>query len=131
MQRVDRAEYDVAVLIDEFNHLLQSAVGTVAHQSAKLADAVVFMYDVVAHFNLVQFFQREGEFARASAVALEIIAVESIENLVVGKHAHLQLVVNEALVNGAFYRGKRNFVVAVVENHTQARGLLLAVAEDV
>ena len=40
VQRVDRAEYDVAVLIDEFNHLLQSAVGTVAHQSAKLADAL-------------------------------------------------------------------------------------------
>ena len=44
---------------------------------------------------------------------------------------HRRVVVNVALVNGAFYRGKRNFVVAVVENHTQARGLLLAVAENV
>ena len=42
-----------------------------------------------------------------------------------------KLVVNEALVNGAFHWGKRNLVVAIVENHTQARGLLLAVAENV
>ena len=131
VQRMNRAKNDVTIQIHEFNHFLHGAVGARAHQPAEFTDAMVFVHNVVAHFYLVEFFKRKGEFARAGALALEAISVESVENLVVGKHTDAQFVVDKAFVHGAIHGDKGDIVVAVVEYHAQSRYLFFAVAENV
>ena len=85
MQGMDRDEDDVAVQIGELDHLLHGAVDARAHQTAELAYAVVFVHNIVAHLNLVEFLEREREFARSGTVALEVILVEAVKNLMVGE----------------------------------------------
>ena len=58
------------------------------------------MDDVVACLYLVQLLERQGEFARACPLALEVVLVESVKNLMVGKDAHLEVVVDKSLMQG-------------------------------
>ena len=77
---------------------------------------MVDMHYIVAHLDLAEFFQRQGEFARAGAVALQSIFVESVEDLVISEDAYLGLVVDEAFVKGAVDCVKQYFVATVGEN---------------
>ena len=131
VERVDGYEHLVVVRIGELYHFLHLAVDVRAHQSAELADTVVDVHNVVAHFNLRQFLQRKGEFARTHTVALERIFVETFENLVVGEDARFQVVVDVAFVQGFQHRLERDFVAAVLENHPQAFELRLVVRKYV
>ena len=101
VQGVYRHKDHVVVLVDEFYHLLGGAVDVGAHQSAELAHAVVDVHDVVAYLDGLQLFERQGELARAGAVAFEGVFVETVENLMVGEDARLGDVVDKALVEGA------------------------------
>ena len=91
---------------------------------------MVLVHDVVAHLNLVQLLERQGQLARAGAVALEIVFVESVEDLMVGKHTESQVIVDKPLVQRAQAWLKPDVVLAVVEDGTQAGYLLLVVAQD-
>ena len=85
-------------LIDDFDHLLIAISLRHTDQSAELADAVVDVDDVVAHLKLLYLLQRQCYLAAAGTVALEVVLVETVEYLMVGKHAELQVVINKTLV---------------------------------
>ena len=63
VQRVDRDIGLISVLVGEFDHLLRGAVHRGAYQSAEPSHAQVLMDDVVSLLDLVEFLEREGQFA--------------------------------------------------------------------
>ena len=130
VQGVYRDKDDVAVEIHQLYHLLHGAVDLGAHQAAKLAYAVVFVHDVVAHLDRVELLKGEGQLAAAGAVALEAVLVEAVKDLMVGEYTQLQVVVDKALVQGLVDGGELDVVVAVVEDGAQALDLLGRVAQD-
>ena len=131
MQGVYAHKDDVVVLVGELDDLLHLAVDFGANQSAESADTVVDVHDVVAHLDLVELFEREGQFARPGMVAFQRILVEAVENLVVGKTTYFQVVVDESLVQGFQHGGKGDGFAPLLEDGLQALNLFLAVAEYV
>ena len=130
VQCVNRHEYHIVVQIAYFDAFLRGAVHRGFHQAAEAPHAVVHVHHIVAHLNLVEFLERQCQFAAASAVAFEVVFVETVENLMVGEYAQLQVVVHEALVDGFQHRGESDVVAAVVEDGFEAFNLLAAVGED-
>ena len=124
-------EENVVVLIDEFDDLLHGAVELGTEQPAELAHAVVDVHDVVAYLELAQLFERQRQFARAGLFAAQPVFVESVEELVVGKEAEVQFVVDESLVQGFVDGGEGDVFAFVLENVGDALRLFLAVAQDI
>ena len=130
VERMNRHKHDVVALESEFNHLLHSSVDIGAHQAAETPHTMVDVHDIVAHLDLVQFLERQREFATASAVAFEAVFVETVENLVVGEDTQTAFVIHKALVESLFHCGKGDVVAAIAENLAQAFNLLLALGKD-
>ena len=110
---------------------MQGPVHRCAEQAAKFADAVILVHDVVTHFDLVQFLERKRQLATARPVTLEVVLVESVKNLMVGKHAHLQVIVHKALMQRAQHGLKADVVATVFKNDLESLNLLGTVAQDV
>ena len=130
VQRVDGNVCLITVQVGEFNHLLRRAVHVDAQQAAEFAHTQVLMNDIVAFLDLVEFLEREGEFARACAVALEVVLVETVKYLVVGEDTELQVIVNKAFMQRPEYRFKGNIITTVLKDVVQAFNLLDTVAQD-
>ena len=130
VQRVDGDVCLVTVQVGEFDHLLRRAVHVDAQQASEFAHTQVFVDDIVAFLDLVEFLEREGEFARTCAVALEVVLVETVKYLVVGEDTQLQVVVNETLMQRPEYRLKGDIVATVLKDVVQAFNLLDTVAQD-
>ena len=126
---MDADENDIVVLVDQLDGFLHLAVHFRADEAAELADTVVDMHDVVAGRELVQLLQREGEFSAPGLVALQVELVEAVEQLVVGEEADTQRLVGETFMYGLVDRGERDVVPPVLEDGTDAGGLLLDVAQ--
>ena len=88
------------------------------------------MHDIVALLDLVQFLERQGQLARAGTVALEVILVEAVKDLMVGKDAQLQILIHKALVQRAQHRLEADGVATVLKDVVQALNLHGAVAQD-
>ena len=71
-----------------------------AHKATELADAKVDMHHIVADFHLLQFLHRQGHLPRTGTVGLEIVLMEAVKDLVIGKETHLHVVISKALVQG-------------------------------
>ena len=101
------------------------------------------MNNKVTRFHLHEFLHGESHLAGPCLVALEVVLVESVEYLVVGEKAGVQLMVYEALVQGLVnsierYRRScreafRRFAVVprLVEDVAQSLLLLLAVGKHI
>ena len=108
---------------------LHLAVDIGAQQARKAPYAVVEVHDIVADLYLPQLLERQRQFARSGAVALEGVLVEAVENPVVGKYAYAGLVVYETLVQCAVYGLEVDLVASVGENLAQAVELLCIVRQ--
>lgn len=86
----------------------------------KAAHAVVEVHDIVAYLDLAQLLERQGEFARAGAVALEGVFVEAVENLMVGEDADFGLMVYKAFMKCALYGLEVDFVATVGKDFAQS-----------
>ena len=128
MQGVDADEDNVVILVYQLDSLLRLPVHLGAHQAAELSDAVVDMHHIVAYGELVQFLQREGNLSTPCLVALEAVFMETVEKLVVGKEARLQLLVGKPGMDGLVHRRERYIFLPVVEDGVDTGGLLLHVA---
>ena len=132
----------VATLVDDFDHLLVLSFLPLAprsrpflnghtYQSAKLTDAVIHVHHVVAHLELLYLLEREGYLTAAGLVALEIVLMEAVENLVVGKQTETGVDIDEALVEGLVYGDEIDALLHLGEDVLQAFLLLGAVGEDI
>ena len=120
------------MLILNLDHLLMTAIGQRhAHQSAKLADAVVYVYYEIAYLKLLNLLQRKGHLAATCLVALQVVLVETVENLMVGKVADAQVVIGKALVQGVVNGNKRKRIVFTLttQDVLQSFVLLLTVGQ--
>ena len=124
----------VAPLVDDLYHLLESPTLRRAdrhtNQPAKLANAVVYVNHVVANLKLLYLFQRQSHLASSGLVALQVVLVETVEDLMVGEATHAQVMVYEALVQRAVdaFEGKSRFFGKDV---FQSLNLLLAVGQHI
>ena len=82
-----------------------------ANETTEATDAVIYMNDIVANLELLQFLQRQRHLATTGTVAAQVVLMEAVEDLVVGEHAHLQVVVGKACMEGLGDGGKGNIRV--------------------
>ena len=115
----------VVVLIDDAYGFLVTVADGCAHQSCELAHSEIYMHNVVANLHLLQFLHGECHLAGASGVGLETVAVEAVENLVVGEEAQAQGIVGKALVYGGIYGCE-----GVAHDFLESLLLFLAVGEN-
>ena len=69
MQCVYADKNDIVILENQFDNFLRPTVDSGGLQAAETPDAVVDVHHIVAHFELVEFFQRHGHFARTCHIA--------------------------------------------------------------
>ena len=127
MQRVDGDEHHIIVLIDDFDDLLHGVPVGNAHQAAELAHAVIHVHHIVADIELLKLFQRQGDLSAACLVAPQVILVETVENLVVGEKACLQVVVGKTGMQSLVHGRELDARSLLLENSRQAVGLLRGV----
>ena len=89
------------------------------------------MYDVVAHFELLEFLKGQRHLASMSTFAAEIVLMEAVEDLVIGEDAYVQVVVDEAAMQCSIDGCEADVCFLVAEDALQAVGLLAAVGQDV
>ena len=136
VERVDRHIHNVVVLVDDAYHLLIGVAGRHAHQTAELAYAEVYVHQIVARVELLQFLHGECHLAGTCAVGTETVLVEAVEYLGIGKEAHLQVVVGKALVERLVHWDEGDGLGMLLlgtfgEDVLESLVLLLAVGEDV
>ena len=88
----------VAVAVDEFDHLLRFAVHAGGHQSSELANAVIGVYDVVAHLQLVEFLEGKHRLAAACIIRTERDAMVTLEDLMIGVAGDLARMIHPSAV---------------------------------
>ena len=129
MEGVDADEHDVVVLEEELDHLLGMTVDVGLHKSAELGDAMVDMHDIVAGFDLLQLLETEGELAAAGTVALQVVFVETVEDLMVGEETDFRVVVHESLMDSAVDGRELDLVAPVFEDGLETLVLIGGVGE--
>ncbi len=129
VQRVYAHIDSVVVLVHELDHLLGDISHGHTHQPGKPPDAVVDMDYVVAGLDAAQFLEAHGQLAAAGAVRAQLVAVETVEYLVVGEQAHAVERVYKPLVQRRFHRREGDVVAALGEYGAQTLVLVRIVAE--
>ena len=82
---------------------------------------------VVIDLDLVQFLEREGEFAGTRLVGTETVFVETVEDLMIGEEADMRLVVDKPLVESGVDGSERYPVATVGEYGSETFGLVRGV----
>ena len=88
------------------------------------------MHHEVANLKLLDLLQCQSHLATAGLVALEIVFMETVEDLVVGKHADTQVVVGKTLVE-SLLNGSEGYFRLFDKNIFQTLILLLTVCTDI
>ena len=106
-------------LIDDFDHFLvgrniRSILSILinrsilsdrhAHEAPELTDTMVDMHDIVTDFKLTNLLQRQCHLTTSCLVRAQRIFMEAVEDLMVGEHTKLQVVVDETSVKRAVYK---------------------------
>ena len=130
IERVDGYVDRVAILIDDLDHLLVTIPLGHAHQSCKLTHPMIHMHHVVANLELLDLLQREGHLTTARLVALQVVLMETVEDLVVGKDTDVQVVIDKTLVE-SILDGIEGYFCLLGKNIFQSLILLLTVGTDV
>ena len=123
MQGVNGDEHHIVVLIDNLDDFLHGVAIGNAHQTAKLSDPVVYVDHVIADVELLKLFQRKSHFAAPRLVAAEVILMETVENLMVGEKACLEVVVGKPGMQSTVHGNKTDTRSLFRENGSQPVGL--------
>ena len=83
------------------------------------------MHYIVSRLHLLQLLHGESRLAALGGLSLQLIFVETLKYLVVGKQHHLQVIVNESLVQSTLDSGESDLLL--VKDYGQALMLLVAV----
>ena len=87
IERVDGHIDAAATIIEDLDHLLIAIPLRHAYQSTELSHAMIYMHHEVTDLKLLDLLQRECHLTTACLVALEIILMETVENLMIGENA--------------------------------------------
>ena len=91
------------MLVENLDHLLVGLLtlrvgNRHAHQTAKLTHSMIDMHHEVADLELLDLLQRESHLTTTGLIALQVVLMETVEDLVVGKDTDMQVVVRKPLV---------------------------------
>ena len=105
IKRMDRYVDTVALLVENLYHLLVSlfprSIGDRhTDETTELTYAMIDMHHEIANLKLLDLFESKGHLSTAGLVALEVVFVETVENLVVGEDTDFEVVVGETVVEG-------------------------------
>ena len=90
------------------------------------------MHHEVANLELLDLLQRERHLTATGLVALQVVLMETVEDLMIGKETDAEVVVGKALMERLFnWRKSHIGDCPRCENFLQAFVLLLAVGEDI
>ena len=106
MQGVNGDEHHIVVLIDYLDDFLHGAAIGNAYQTTELPDPVIYVNHIIADVKLLKFFQRKSHFAAPRLIAAEVILMETVENLMVGEKARLEVVVGKPGVQSTVHGSK-------------------------
>ncbi len=124
VQRVDGDKHNIFVLIDNLHHLLRGVTVGDTYQSGKTPHTVVGMHHIVAGGELVQLLQAQSHLATAGFIAFQVVFMETVEKLVVGKDTETQRIVGKTLVQGTFNGCEGDIISPVFKNSADTVGLL-------
>ena len=128
---MDGNENRIVIQVGEFYDFLHGFADAQAHQSGKLADAVIHVHHEIALLKLVKFLERERDFARSGFIGFQVVLVKTVEDLMIGEAADFQRFIGKSFMQCFVYRYKGNIVAPIIEDGAQALMLLLAVAKDI
>ena len=120
----------VAMLIENLDLLLIAIALRHTNQTSELTDTMVYMNHEVANLKLLYLLERECHLTTTGLVALEVIFMETVEDLVIGKNTDAQVVVSKALVKRFINAGER-YLCLFGKDIFQTLDLLLTVGEDI
>src|SRR5574344_1853117 len=98
--------HDVVIGIYDFQHRLKSVSVGHTHQPRKLTHAMIHMDDEVARLKLIKLLDGKRHLAAPCLVGAQIVLTETVEYLMVGKDAHLTVIVRVASVQRPVHSGK-------------------------
>ena len=126
---MDRDIDGAPTLVHDLNHLLVAIALRHAYQSAKLTNAVVYVYYVVAHLKLLNLLERQRHFTRACLVGRQTVLVETVEDLMVSEYAESQIVVSKTFME-CLFDGVEEDTAFFGKDIAQTLQLFLAVCQD-
>ena len=100
------------------------------NQSAELTDTMIDVHHVVAHLKLLNLLQRQGHLTASGLVGTQVILMETVEYLVVGKDADPLVVIDESCMERLLHRLKTDSTL-FGKDILQALQLLDAVCQDI
>ena len=90
------------------------------------------MHQIVTDLQFLQFFHGEGHLTRTRSIALQIVLMEAVEDLMVGKETCAKVIVYESFVQSTVNRNKNLPTLFFVrENLVQTLMLLRAVGKNI
>ena len=128
------------MLIEDLDHLLIRlfALGSSdghAYQTAKLTYTMIDMHNEVAHLELLDLLQRKSHLTTTGLVALQVVLMETVKDLVVGKETNAQVVIHKTFMKGSVNAHKRALrgerCVLTIVNVFQTLDLFLTVGKDI
>ena len=82
---MDRNKYHIFILIDQFHDLLCRISVRNTYQTGKTSHTMIGMYHIITGGELIQLFQRKGDLSRTGFITLQVIFMETVEQLVIGE----------------------------------------------
>ena len=135
MQRVNAHKDESAIRIIDSDFLLHHAILIHTHKTAKTSYSVVNMNHIIAWLKLLYLLESESHLTLVCLVRLQVILVESVKYLMVGKVASLVYIVYKAFVDSLANRFKHDlFMLALChlrEDVLKTRNLFLAIRKDI
>ena len=95
MKRVDTHENNIFILINQLDNFLRRIAIRQADKSCKPSDTMVGMHNEVAGLELVQLFQSQCHLTSPCLVTFQIIFVETVEYLMIGKETTTQRIIGK------------------------------------
>ena len=108
---MDRDVDTVAMLVEDLDHLL---IGLLAlrigdghtNQTAELPDTMIDMNHEVANLELLNFLKGERHLTTTGLVALEVVLMETVEDLMISKKTDAQIVISKTFMKSVLDRGE-------------------------
>ena len=128
---MDGDKHHIIVLVYDFYLLLISVTLRHAHQSAKLAHAVIHMNHIVANLELLQLLERKRHLSIAGTLTAQVILMVTVKYLMISKEAALKDAVGKSLMQ-CLADGLKLYVLAALGKYVvQTLSLLGIIGQDI
>ena len=119
------------MLIGDLDHLLVTIALGHPHKSTELADTVIHMYHIVTNLKLLDLLQRECHLTTTGLITLQVVLMETVEDLMIGEETDTEIIVGKAFVKCLFDGCEDDILSHFGKDILQTLVLFLTIGEDV